>query len=57
MKELVKVDRSRTKEGSGLGLYISKNLVEILGGKFEIVIDGDYFQTFISLPIEGSVVS
>lgn len=57
MKELVKVDRSRTKEGSGLGLYISKNLVEILGGKFELVIDGDYFQTFISLPIEGSVVS
>ncbi len=47
-----KNDNSRSTEGSGLGLYITKNLVEILGGDFNIKIDGDYFSAFITLKIE-----
>ncbi|MCD1147256.1 HAMP domain-containing histidine kinase [Peptoniphilus sp. KCTC 25270] len=43
---------SRTTEGSGLGLYIAKNLVEILQGEFRIIVDGNYFQVFVELPTE-----
>ncbi|MDY3119088.1 MAG: HAMP domain-containing sensor histidine kinase [Peptoniphilus sp.] len=50
--QFIRGDKSRTTEGSGLGLYIAKNLVEILGGEFRIVVDGDYFQVFIELPKE-----
>ena len=50
--QFIRGDKSRTTEGSGLGLYIAKNLVEILGGEFRMVIDGDYFQVFIELPKE-----
>jgi len=50
--QFIRGEKSRTTEGSGLGLYISKNLTEILGGEFRIVIDGDYFQVFIELPLE-----
>lgn len=50
--QFIRGDKSRTTEGSGLGLYIAKNLVEILGGEFRIVIDEDQFQVFIELPKE-----
>ena len=50
--QFIRGDKSRTTEGSGLGLYIAKNLVEILGGEFRMIIDGDYFQVFIELPKE-----
>lgn len=50
--QFIRGEKSRTTEGSGLGLYIAKNLVEILEGEFRIVIDGDYFQVFIELPKE-----
>ncbi|MDD7363016.1 MAG: HAMP domain-containing sensor histidine kinase [Peptoniphilus sp.] len=50
--QFIRGDKSRTTEGSGLGLYIAKNLVEILGGKFRIVVDDDQFQVFIELPKE-----
>lgn len=49
MQQFVRGERSRTTEGSGLGLHIAKNLVEALGGEFRLVIDGDYFQVFIEL--------
>lgn len=49
MQQFVRGEKSRTTEGSGLGLHIAKNLVEALGGEFRIVIDGDYFQVFIEL--------
>ena len=50
--QFIRGEKSRTTEGSGLGLYIAKNLVEILEGEFRIVVDGDYFQVFIELPKE-----
>lgn len=40
-------DASRTTEGSGLGLSIAKNLVELQGGIFEIKFDGDLFKVII----------
>jgi len=44
-------DESRTTEGNGLGLSIAKSFTEACGGKFEVSIDGDVFETTIELPI------
>ena len=44
MQRFVRGDKSRTTEGSGLGLSISKSLTELQNGKFEIKIDGDLFK-------------
>ncbi|MEE0944786.1 MAG: HAMP domain-containing sensor histidine kinase [Clostridia bacterium] len=43
----VRGDEARTDGGNGLGLAIAKGYVEALGGKFEIVIDGDLFKVVI----------
>ena len=42
-ERFVRGEKSRTTEGSGLGLSIAKNLTTIMGGKFEINVDGDLF--------------
>ncbi|MDD3654136.1 MAG: HAMP domain-containing sensor histidine kinase [Desulfotomaculaceae bacterium] len=42
-------DASRTSQGSGLGLYIAKSLVEIQNGSFHIEIDGDLFKAVIRM--------
>ena len=44
MERFVRGDRSRNTEGSGLGLSIAKSLANLMGGKLEIVIDGDLFK-------------
>jgi len=52
MERFVRGDSSRNTEGSGLGLSIAKSLTELMGGRFEIVIDGDLFKcsmTFAAL--------
>lgn len=49
MERFVRGDSSRNTEGSGLGLSIAKSLVELQGGKMEIVVDGDLFKVVLSL--------
>lgn len=45
----VKFDKSRNTDGSGLGLYITKNLVELLGGKFNIHLKDDIFTAEVTI--------
>lgn len=47
MQRFKRGDESRTEEGHGLGLAIVKSYVEITGGKFDIVLDGDMFKAVI----------
>jgi signal transduction histidine kinase len=44
----VRGDESRTTEGSGLGLSIAKNLTTLMGGEFQIKVDGDLFVAMIA---------
>ena len=47
----VRGDRSRTTEGSGLGLSIAQNLVQLQGGTFALSVEGDQFRVTISFPV------
>lgn len=47
MQRFRRGDESRTEEGHGLGLAIVKSYVEVTGGKFDIVLDGDMFKAII----------
>ena len=51
MERFIRGDRSRSTEGSGLGLNIARSLVDILKGEFELQIDGDLFKAVIRLPL------
>lgn len=42
-ERFVRGEESRTTEGSGLGLSIAKNLTTLMGGEFEIKVDGNLF--------------
>lgn len=50
MQRFVRGDKSRTTEGSGLGISISKSLIELQKGMFDLQIDGDLFKVIIELP-------
>ncbi|WBW50147.1 HAMP domain-containing sensor histidine kinase [Peptoniphilus equinus] len=52
INELVKSEKSRNTEGSGLGLYITRNLADLLGGAFHIVFRGGRFEAKLTLPRE-----
>ena len=56
MERFVRGDRSRHTEGSGLGLSIARNLVELQGGSFNIHIDGDLFKVIIEFPLYHGIV-
>lgn len=44
MQRFVRGDKSRTTEGSGLGISIAQNLTELQKGKFNLRLDGDLFK-------------
>lgn len=50
-ERFIRGDSSRTTEGSGLGLSIAKSLTLLMGGKFDISVDGDLFKATLSLPL------
>jgi len=47
-ERFVRGDKARNSEGTGLGLAIVKSLVELQGGRFEVVTDGDLFKAVIT---------
>lgn len=47
-------DTARTTEGSGLGLSIAKDIVELHDGRVQIAIDGDLFKVTIGLELAHS---
>ncbi len=47
LERFARGDRSRSTEGSGLGLSIAKSFTEACGGKFDVRIDGDQFRVEI----------
>ncbi|MBQ3291874.1 MAG: GHKL domain-containing protein [Mogibacterium sp.] len=49
MERFTRGDQSRNTEGSGLGLAIAKDLTTLMGGVFEISIDGDMFKASVLL--------
>ena len=55
LERFVQGDSSRSTEGSGLGLSIASDLANLLGGKFEIEIDGDLFKIIFSLPLANQL--
>ena len=50
-ERFVRGDVARTSEGSGLGLSIAKDLTHLMGGAFEIYIDGDLFKAQVGFPV------
>ncbi len=48
-ERFVRADKSRSSEGSGLGLSISKSLTELMNGSFEVTVDGDLFKVEIRI--------
>ena len=50
MERFKRGDESRTTTGSGLGLAIARDLVKMMGGKFDIYIDGDLFKVGLKIP-------
>ena len=51
IERFVRGDSSRSTEGSGLGLSIAKSLVDLQGGQFDLIVDGDLFKAIISFPV------
>ena len=50
MERFVRGDTSRNTEGSGLGLNIAKSLMELQGGKLQLLVDGDLFKVTLIFP-------
>lgn len=46
-ERFVRGDESRHTEGSGLGLSIAQSLMELMHGRFELVVDGDLFKVIL----------
>lgn len=50
MERFVRGDAARKGEGSGLGLNIAKNLMEVQGGQLQLLLDGDLFKVTLIFP-------
>lgn len=50
-ERFIRGDVSRSTEGSGLGLSIAQNLTTLMGGTFNIYLDGDLFKVTVTFPL------
>ncbi len=50
MERFVRGDKSRSRDGNGLGLSIARDLSEVQNGRLSITIDGDLFKASVYLP-------
>ena len=50
MERFVRGDASRNTEGSGLGLNIAQNLMELQKGQLQLLVDGDLFKVTLIFP-------
>ncbi len=50
IERFVRGDGSRNTEGSGLGLNISKSLMELQKGQLQLLVDGDLFKVTLIFP-------
>ena len=51
MERFVRGDSSRNTEGNGLGLSIARSLTELMGGDFQIAVDGDLFKVTVKFSL------
>ena len=51
MERFVRGDKSRSTEGSGLGLSIAGSLAELQGGALRLFTDGDLFKAMLRFPL------
>ena len=51
-ERFIRGDVSRNTEGSGLGLSIAKDLVQLQGGTFNLYLDGDLFKVTIEFKMK-----
>jgi signal transduction histidine kinase len=52
VERFVRGDKSRHVSGSGLGLAIAKSFTEVMGGHFDLTIDGDMFKVTLTFALE-----
>ena len=52
MERFVRGDASRNTEGSGLGLNITKSLMELQKGRLQLMVDGDLFKATMVFPAQ-----
>lgn len=52
MERFVRGDKSRHKEGNGLGLSIAMSLAQLQGGSLQIITDGDLFKAVLEFPMQ-----
>ena len=50
-ERFIRGDVSRSTEGSGLGLSIASSLTQLMGGNFDIYLDGDLFKVTVTFPV------
>lgn len=53
MERFVRGDSSRNTEGSGLGISIAKSLMELMGGSFDLYVDGDLFKVVLGFALKA----